>query len=78
MALIRGGSRSEMILAAQWKRTSCTVNVRYHNATLAKARESPFFKNPKQSAAIVALAADYKLLLDLAGSFVYGANCNAC
>jgi hypothetical protein len=27
------------------KRTSCTVNVRDRNATLAKAHESPFFKS---------------------------------
>ena len=54
------------------------MNLRDRNATLAKVRESPFFKNPKQSAATVALAADYKLLLDLTGLFVYGATCNAC
>ena len=63
-------SRSETDLAAQWKKTFCTVNVRDRNATLANARESSFFKDPKQSAATVALAADYKLLLDLARLFV--------
>jgi hypothetical protein len=53
------------------------VNVRDRSATLDKARESPFFKSPKQSAATVALAADYKLLLDLARLLAYGANCSA-
>jgi hypothetical protein len=44
----------------------CSLSQRY---TRQSARVA-ILQNPKQSAAIVALAADYKLLLDLAGSFV--------
>ena len=50
-----------MILADQRKPASCTMNVRYRNAPLAKARESSSFRSQKQSAATLARAADNKL-----------------
>jgi hypothetical protein len=49
------------------------MNIHYRNATLAKARESPFLK-AKKSAATLARAADSKLRLDLAGLFT----CSPC
>jgi len=66
-----------MILAALRKRTSCTVNVPDRNDT-AKAREPPFFKAQKESAATLMRAADCKLRLDLVGLFAYGATCTGC